>query len=213
MNSHKKQEISEPFTLPVETSCGSFNFECRVFYQDKEEYIALKKDWEGIPLIRIESLCNFGITLGSELCNCGPQFEEAKFRIGTKGGLLLLAMHQDGRCIRLVEHANAYALQKKGYDTVSSYEKLGLKVDSRSYSYAAKIIKFYYGVEKAKLMTNNLHKVKALEENRIKIIRVPAIIPDEKLNIWRARQFLAAHKKMGQPLPKKFVKKLIALTS
>ena len=207
-----KMAISNPFTLPVETSYGTLEFEYKAFQTGQEGYAVLKKAW-GVripPLIRIESVCFFGQLFNSAKCNCGIQLEEALVRIGSEGGLVVMAMHQDGRGISLVDHANAYALQETGLDTVDSYKALGLKVDYRDFSGAAKIIRQHYGITEAQLITNNPEKIKALENEGITVKAINALVSLDRLNEWRARQFIAAPR-MGQNIPSAYMQTLLKI--
>lgn len=205
--------ISDAFDLPVSMRNGSWTFECTIFQNGVETYAVLKKGWErGIPLVRIASLCTFGQLLNSAKCNCGPQLWDAIERVSSEGGIIAIAMHQDGRGVRLVDHANAYALQQEGLDTVESYEKLGLQVDSRDYCGIAMILKNWYKLEEVKLITNNPKKIEALENVGIRVKAMNSLVAADKLNRWRARQFAAAADKMGHILPKSYKRRVRKLT-
>src|SRR3954465_6507430 len=52
------------------------------------------------PLVRPHSECLTGDVLGSERCDCGPQFREALERISATGGFLLY-LRQEGRGVGL----------------------------------------------------------------------------------------------------------------
>lgn len=207
-----KMKISNPFTLPVETDYGTLDFEFKAFQNSQEVYAVLKKAWDGKvpPLIRIESVCYFGQIFNSAKCNCGVQLEDAIVRIGAEGGLILVAMHQDGRGISLVDHANAYALQEKGLDTVDSYKELGLKVDYRDFSGAARIIRRHYGITEAQLITNNPDKILALEAEGVNVKSINSLVAPNKLNRWRAAQLIAAPK-MGHLIPSQYMQTLLKI--
>ncbi|MDO8339601.1 MAG: methyltransferase [Candidatus Burarchaeum sp.] len=206
LDKEKSHRISETFKLPVETKCGTLEFECTAFQKDDETYIVLQKRWEGdAPLVRMQSACTFGHIFRSEKCNCSPQLEDALVRIGTEGGVLIYALHQDGRGVSVVDHANAYALQERGMDTVDSYEALGLQIDSREYKNAAKILRYCCNIREARLITNNPDKAYALEKIGVRVVEmVPALVSPERLTSWRARQFLAGPK-MGHVFPTDFL--------
>ena len=67
----------------------------------------------------------------------------------------------------------AYGLQDQGLDTITANNSLGFNADLRSYENGISILK-NLGITKIKLLTNNLDKVKALEDAGIKVIeRLP----------------------------------------
>ena len=87
-----------------------------------------------------------------------------------------------------------YALQDQGHDTVEANLKLGFPADMRDFAVAAKILD-YFGVRRARLLTNNPEKLSSLEQFGIEIAeRVPLIAsPDEY-----SRQYLETKRqKMG----------------
>jgi GTP cyclohydrolase II len=62
-----------------------------------------------------------------------------------------------------------------GYDTLSANIELGHKADARSYTVACRILEDL-GIHSVRLLTNNPHKVQALEQDGIHVIeRVPLI--------------------------------------
>jgi len=214
----KNGRVSSPFILPVETKDGKWDFECRIFESKtkgkrngiNETYLVLKKDWKGndAPYVSVRSLCTFGDMFHSGRCNCGPQLDAAIELVGSEGGVIVVAMHQDGRGISLVDHANAYSLQEKGLDTVQSYQALGLPVDRRSYKGAAKILRQWFGLKKITLITNNPEKIETCRKAGIVTIPFYALIPAEDLNTARARQFIAAYDKMHHRFPDGYLQKI-----
>lgn len=143
------------------------------------------------PLIRIHSECFTGETVGSMRCDCGEQLDEAirqifqpitlaRKTIPGRGAVIYL--RQEGRGIGLLSKIRAYNLQDMGHDTVTANLMLGHKADERGYGIAAAILRdLGLGGDTltssgVRLLTNNPDKVRALEEEGIRVIeRVPMI--------------------------------------
>jgi len=154
-------------------------------------------------LVRLHSACSFSAVFNSQRCDCQAQLEEAMIKISkSEAGLLIYAWPHEGRNIGMWNHVRVYIEQDKGKDTVSSYEVLGLPIDSRDYSDSIEILKDY-GVKQVRLLTNNPRKVEALRKAGIKVTRVP-LIP--KLNKYNESQIRTKVKKLGHYFP---IKELI----
>lgn len=170
--------------LPIK---GSQNFTIQSFYseRDQQDHIALvadKLDTNQPVLVRIHSECLTGDVLGSTRCDCGDQLKIAQAEIAEQGGVLLY-LRQEGRGIGLVEKIKAYALQDEGMDTLEANEHLGHKVDQRDYGIAAQILKSL-GVTQVRLMTNNPHKTKRLQELGIDVVeRIPLEVEASEMNL------------------------------
>ncbi|MGH9340021.1 MAG: GTP cyclohydrolase II [Acidobacteriota bacterium] len=152
---------------------------------DGEEAAALTKGSleEGcLPLIRIHSQCLTGDVLHSLRCDCGEQLEEALAKISASGCGMLLYQLQEGRGIGLLNKLHAYELQDQGIDTVEANVQLGFQADQRSYAFCAQILK-YFGISQVRLMSNNPHKIKGLENEGIEVLeRVPLVIKPSALS-------------------------------
>ena len=82
----------------------------------------------------------------------------------------ILYLRQEGRGIGLVNKIKAYHLQDQGADTVEANERLGFGADMRDYSICAPMLQ-HLGASQVELMTNNPHKVKALIDLGIDVVR------------------------------------------
>ena len=144
---------------------------------DGVEHVALVKgtiSQTEPTLVRIHSECLTGDLLGSERCDCGPQYQRSLEMISNAGSGVLLYMRQEGRGIGLVNKIKAYHLQDtKGLDTVDANKALGFIPDLRDYGIGAQIL-HDIGVRKLKLLTNNPKKVVGLEAYGLEIVeRIP----------------------------------------
>ena len=163
--------------------------------ENRQEHIALVSGGLSIEpvTVRIHSKCTTGDTFCSLRCDCRAQFEASMKMIATKGGVLIY-LDQEGRGIGLSNKIKAYALQEQGKDTVEANVELGFAPDSRNYSTATEILKFFK-IKKIKLITNNPGKLKGIDDDGIKVVeRIPLSIKPNKFN----RKYLKTKKeKMG----------------
>jgi GTP cyclohydrolase II len=108
-------------------------------------------------------------------CDCGAQLEGAVRAIGESGRGALLYLRQEGRGIGLLNKIRAYRLQDAGADTVEANHRLGFAADLRDYAIGAAVLGGL-GVRSLRLMTNNPHKVQALEGLGVAVAdRVPLL--------------------------------------
>lgn len=120
-------------------------------------------------LIRVHSECLTGDALFSLRCDCGAQLQAAMHKIALAGRGAIFYLRQEGRGIGLLNKVRAYHLQDKGADTVEANERLGFGADMRDYSLLRPMFE-HFGIHKVKLMTNNPRKIKALEEQGIRVV-------------------------------------------
>jgi GTP cyclohydrolase II len=116
------------------------------------------------PLVRVHSSCLTGDVFGSERCECGPQLHSAVDLISLEeqGGMLIYMSGHEGRGIGLWAKAATYLLQDGGENTYQANRSLGLPDDSRDFSDAATLLKFFRGDGPFRLLTNNPKKVEDL---------------------------------------------------
>jgi GTP cyclohydrolase II len=119
------------------------------------------------PLVRVHSSCLTGDVFGSQRCECGPQLHAALQRIDgdDEGGLLVYMSGHEGRGIGLWAKAATYLLQDAGEDTYQANRSLGLPDDSRDFSDAATLLRFFLGQRPFRLLTNNPKKVADLSKH------------------------------------------------
>lgn len=119
-----------------------------------------RESWKN-PLVRVHSSCLTGDVFGSERCECGPQLTAALRRIeaDSEGGVLIYMSGHEGRGIGLWAKAATYLLQDSGENTYEANRSLGLPDDSRDFSDAAALLKYFVGDHPIRLLTNNPKKV------------------------------------------------------
>lgn len=127
-------------------------------------------------LVRVHSECLTGDVFHSMRCDCGEQLHKAMEAIAAQGRGILLYMRQEGRGIGLANKLRAYYLQDdEGLDTVEANVRLGFAPDARDYGVGSQILKSL-GVQKIRLLTNNLNKQYSLQGFGLEIVeRVPLV--------------------------------------
>ena len=194
-----KYEKLGPVKMPLRTdgTVSLFSLFLYVFTSEQRYYVLQKGDIieKERVLVRIDSKCVYAHIFGSARCDCAEQLHEGIRRIHREGeGLLIYAYDQDGRGIDLKDHLRVYVLQDEGYDTVEANLIAGLKPDQRSYTEVAKILQDYK-LNHIRLLTNNPDRVKALEEQGIKVERIPFSVA--KLDRYNAAQLIVKQTKLG----------------
>lgn len=151
------------------------------------------------PLVRVHSSCLTGDVFGSERCECGPQLTAALRRIDSdeRGGVLIYMSGHEGRGIGLWAKAATYLLQDAGEDTYQANRSLGLPDDSRDFSDAATLLKYFVGDRPMRLLTNNPKKVDDLAEQGLtRVTPLPHVCGVNDNN----RRYLQAKKGWGHTL-------------
>ena len=88
-----------------------------------------------------------------------------------KSGVGVIIYHpEEGRGIGLLNKLIAYELQDQGADTVEANRKLGFDADERNYEACAAILKDL-GILRVHLLSNNPHKVKALQASGLQVVK------------------------------------------
>jgi GTP cyclohydrolase II len=154
------------------------------------------------PLVRVHSSCLTGDVFGSERCECGPQMHTALERISSdeEGGLLVYMAGHEGRGIGLWAKAATYLLQDAGENTYQANESLGLPADSRDFSDAASLLKYFAAGRPIRLLTNNPKKVNDLRGFGVEdITRVKHVTGVTESN----RRYLSAKQEWGHDLTAK----------
>lgn len=154
--------------------------------------------WEN-PLVRVHSSCLTGDVFGSGRCECGPQFIAALERISNDpaGGMIIYMSGHEGRGIGLWAKAATYLLQDAGENTYQANRTLGLPDDSRDFSDAASLLKYFLDDKPFRLLTNNPKKVADLNAMGISNVqRVKHVCGVGEAN----RRYLAAKRDWGHKL-------------
>ena len=151
------------------------------------------------PLVRVHSNCLTGDVFGSMRCECGPQLASAIARISTEpnGGYLVYMAGHEGRGIGLWAKAATYLLQDAGEDTYQANRSLGLPDDSRDFTDAAILLKYFVGEQPFRLLTNNPKKVTDLNEHGL--TQIETIKHVTGISDWN-RRYLQAKQEWGHRL-------------
>lgn len=157
----------------IPTELGTFQaFSYRSTSDDAEHLALLMGDADGAEdlLVRVHSECLTGDLAGSLRCDCGAQLRMAMSTIAEAGrGMVIYLRGHEGRGIGLGHKLRAYKLQhSRGLDTVEANVELGLPVDDRDYTDAARILTDL-GAASVQLMTNNPDKCRALAEHGVTV--------------------------------------------
>jgi GTP cyclohydrolase II len=160
-------ELQATSTLP--TRFGHFRLQVFVDGKGVEHLVLIAGNPSNGCLVRLHSECTTGDALGSLRCDCRDQLELALTKISEAGnGLLIYIQGHEGRGIGLANKIKAYALQDKGLDTVEANVSLGFAPDQRDYEAAIEIL-HHYELTWVHLLTNNQHKINALEKAGIEV--------------------------------------------
>ena len=122
------------------------------------------------PLVRVHSNCLTGDVFGSQRCDCGPQLANAIARINAdpKSGYIVYMAGHEGRGIGLWAKAATYLLQDAGENTYQANRSLGLPDDSRDFTDAAVLLKYFVGQKPFRLLTNKPKKLEDLAAHGVK---------------------------------------------
>ena len=194
----RSRTVKRVATARLPTEYGEFHLVgYRSLISDEEFVVLVRGDVQNksAPLVRIHSQCLTGDVFGSIKCDCGQQLRTALKLIAGEGCGAIVYQQQEGRGIGIINKIRAYALQDEGADTIEANERLGLAVDLRRYEQCAEILGDL-GLNHVRLISNNPEKMRALEENDIKVVeRVPlAIRPmDPAKNYLRTKKEKMGH--------------------
>jgi len=169
-------KISEVANLPTKHG----NFLIQAFKEgNKEHLVIFTEQLDEVPNVRIHSECLTGDAIGSVKCDCQAQLNFALDYINKNGGMVIY-LRQEGRNIGLLNKVNAYALQDKGFDTITANHQLGFDTDERTYEIVEYIL-HKFGIKKIKLLTNNPKKIESLSDIEI-VDRIAIVVGENPQN-------------------------------
>ena len=168
---------------------------------DEEVRLISMGDVNGLgerPLLRIHSSCLASEVFGAKDCDCADQLRESMKLIATEGEGIIIHLHQEGRGQGLSKKIRAVGLMESdGFDTVESFEHLGLEQDTRNYDSAVEILKSLK-IHDVRLISNNPRKRQFLLGNGIEVSSVnthPNIRPENEAYLYTKNQ------KLGHQIP------------
>lgn len=153
------------------------------------------------PLIRIHSECVFAEVFDSDLCDCADQFKLAMKRLTDNEHGLLFYLRFDGRGAGLAAKVKATALEVAGMDTYDSRVHIGVAPEGRDFGNIGEYLK-NHGVNKARLLTNNPIKGKALEQVGLTLEYESLIVDNPNENVRKLYSTKA--EKFNHTISKKF---------
>lgn len=194
--------ISTVESVSLPTTFGDFDMYVMRSELLQQEHLAIVKgsleNLKNSPtLVRVHSECFTGDILGSLRCDCGDQLRASLKAIEERGTGVIIYLRQEGRGIGLFNKVRAYQLQDKGMDTAEANIHLGFPIDSRDYTMAAQILK-YFSITSIKLMTNNPLKVDGLKKLGVKNIERSGL--EINANHKNAQYLLTKKVKLGHLL-------------
>ncbi len=173
----KPTDYVGPIRMPLRLKDGSVRI-FTLFYKEinRKRYVILIKgnpESKGFPL-RIESACVFGHIFRGVHCDCQYQFEEAMLLIAKRErGMIIFAVDDDGRGTGMYMHFFMYYLrQQKKMTTQEVYRHLRMDIDIRRYDDVVKILR-HFKVRSVQIMTNNVSRLRILQDNGIEVRRLP----------------------------------------
>lgn len=149
---------------------------------------------DGCP-VRVHSACLTGDVFGSLRCDCGQQLHNAFQHIFDQGAGVIIYLAQEGRGIGLGNKLRAYELQDQGRDTIDANTELGFDVDSRDYHSAAWMLRDL-GITSLKLITNNPHKISALQVFGVEVLErifLPSVIDEHNRAYLETKRLRMGH--------------------
>lgn len=170
------------------TSFGEFSLS--LYAEHGKDHVALVKGdvngKSGVP-VRMHSECLTGDVFGSRRCDCGDQLRHSLQYLGRAEEGILIYLRQEGRGIGLLKKMEAYNLQDQGMDTVEANIHLGHGADERDYGVAARMLR-NLEVQSIRLITNNPHKVEALQAHGVRVeARIPLEVGQHRENLGYLR--------------------------
>ena len=129
------------------------------------------------PLVRLHSCCLTGDVFESRRCDCKPQLDAAFEQIVDDGhGAIVYMSGHEGRGIGLWAKAITYLLQDQGQNTYEANVALGLPEDSRDFSDAAVLLRYFLKGRAIRLLSNNPDKRQQLEQHEQPVSEVVSLV-------------------------------------
>lgn len=149
----------------LETKFGLFNIAHYSQHQEEGVGIVMGDICDNTPLVRVHSSCLLSETLNAVDCDCKLQLDASMQLIKKAGAGIIVYLYQEGRGAGLANKiASLGIMNRLRCDSIEAFEKLGLPPESRNYKLALKILDDLKVSKRIKLITNNPHKIEALEE-------------------------------------------------
>jgi GTP cyclohydrolase II len=135
---------------------------------------------QGPILLRINSACYTGDVFDCQRCDCHWQLEEAKRMIHEEGGLIIYHFHHEGNASGFTNKLKTYQVMDQQRKSMrDAYQHLSLEPDQRRY-FSSVLILDHFGIDRVKLITNNMVKRDILVKNRIEVSEVIPIVSQKE---------------------------------
>lgn len=163
-------KIIEQTKANIETEYGNFKI---IAYKmsDNKTHIALIKEGNSIPLLRIQSHCLFGTAFHSLMCDCGYQIDKSlKYLSSTEHGIMFY-LDQEGRGYGLYSKVEILSQMNNGLSLNESQEVLNRKKDLREYGFI-KLMLDDLKIEKVDILVGSLKRAETLKKYGLPIRNV-----------------------------------------
>ncbi len=173
MNTH--EDIISVNSAKMETKYGDFL--SHVFRFSNSEDIVLVKGLGSIPLLRVQSACLPSTALGSTMCDCNNQIQQALRQLSSaKFGIFVYLTEQEARGHGLSAKMEVMKHLNNGLQLREAQIAANKAPDLRTYEKIPAILKYLKIETKVDLLTNNISRAQVMEKYGLSIREVVSLV-------------------------------------